>query len=310
MASVTTQWTEDDQTSSDSFLEEGSDRVWHIIDFRAPTISPFAIHHCAHVIFLRAQQATSKDPAEILMLAAKSKQVGQLAESVLKILASMPILYIADGENIFKKLPNFIIDRIYEELLSEIGTPFDLMEEFYAGDKMVETAFALAILKALDDEDLEMCIFNPRDTDSLCGESQNQMTDESIQNSTSIAMLLLLKLLANGPPYTVHLDKPPQELMNTLLNLWTEALREAEANNIERLYKKLFIDHHGQISVEKLFHMKFGEQDSGFYDDVTTEFTDVTSMTTETDSEVSKKPKKKSWLSRFNIFRIFRKCSL
>ncbi|XP_058241170.1 uncharacterized protein LOC131349463 [Hemibagrus wyckioides] len=299
-----------DQTSSDSFHEDESDRIFHITE-RLPKISPFAVHHCAHVIFLRAQQATAKDPIETLMLAAKSKQVGQLAESVLKTFASLPELCITDDENIPKKLHRIVIERIYEELLSNIGTPFALMEAFNTRYEKLENAFTLAFLNAAADEDLEPFIFN------LEEESESEMTDMStedrtfqfFENSTSMSMLLTLKLLANGPPYTVHLDKPPQELISLIVNMWKDALCGEEANCLENLYKKLFIDHCGQVNVEKLFHMKFGEKDKGFHDDVRTEITDAVSPNIEADSEATKKPMKKSWLSRFNIFRIFKKKS-
>lgn len=121
-----------------------------------------------------------------------------------------------------------------------------------------------------------------------------------LENSISMSMLLTLKLLANGPPYTVPLDKPPRELANEILDTWNDALREEDSDCFENRYKKLLIDHCGRVNVEHLFHIKFGEKDKGFHDDVRRPYI-------ATDSEATKKPKKKSWLSRFNIFRIFKK---
>lgn len=166
-----------DQTSSDSFHEDKSDRILNITG-RIPMISPFAVHHCAHVIFLRARQATSKDLTKTLMLAAKSKQVGQLAESVLKIFARLSALCITDGENIPKKLHRVVIERIYEELLSSTGSPFALMEAFNIGDERLENSFILAFLNAAEDGDLQQFMFN------LEEESKSETTDmESIEDS-------------------------------------------------------------------------------------------------------------------------------
>ncbi|XP_047672408.1 uncharacterized protein LOC125145212 isoform X3 [Tachysurus fulvidraco] len=328
MASLMRQWSENFSNStltsltSSSTLEDESETISHLISLRYLTISAFAVHHCAHVIFLRAQLASSRDPIGILLLAAKSKRVGAVAESVLKILSKVPSLYIADSENIPKNLHRLVIDNIYEELLSMIGTPFELMKAFNAGSKKVEQAFAFAFQKTLEDEDLESCLFDQPDTTSPCEESTGDRRNaESFQNSTSMSMLLLLKLLANGPPYSIPIEVPPQELMNTVLTLWTEALDGGKKGQFEKLYKRIFIDLCGRLNIEQLFHMRLAEEDGGFHDDdipKTLEisngsdrsFTCVTPLSSVSDFLVSKHRKKKSWLSCFSILRFISKQKL
>lgn len=102
------------------------------------------------------------------------------------------------------------------------------MEAFNTRDKWGERAFVLSFLKAMRDEDLESCLFYPPDLYSLCKESKSDKTDaDSVKNSTSITILLLLKQLANCPPHMLPLDV------------------------------KVFVDLSGQVIVERLFHMAY-----------------------------------------------------
>ncbi|XP_017316413.1 uncharacterized protein LOC108260542 isoform X1 [Ictalurus punctatus] len=304
-ASVTPQWSEAADvisTLSRANQEDETGTTTYIINL--PIISPFAVHHCAHAIVLRAQRACGSNPAGTLMLAAKSKQVGQLAESVLHILSKMPGLCLADGENIPKQLHRVVIERMYEELLSNMGTPFDLMKAFNAGAERVHHAFAQSFLKAMEDEDLESCLFCPPGTDSLCDENESDRTDEdSVEKSTSMAILLLLKLLANGPPHTLPPDVSPQKLMNKVLTSCTEALSGSVGEQIEKLYQKIFVDLCGQVSVGRLFHMAYASEDWGFDDDV---IAPLTPLTPETDAGVTKL-KKKTLPSHFRAPKSFTK---
>ncbi|KAF4071423.1 hypothetical protein AMELA_G00273060 [Ameiurus melas] len=266
-ASVMIQWSEAADaisTLSSASQEDESGRITCISNLDLPVISPFAVHHCAHTILLRAQRACGSNPAGTLMLAAKSKEVGQLAESVLKVLSRMPELCVADGEDIPKQLHPAVIDRIYEELLSKTGTLFDLVKAFNAGAKWIHHAFAYSFLKAIEDEDLESCLLYPENSDSL----RDDRTDAvSAQKSTSMAILLLLNVLANGPPHTLPPDVSPQELMNRVLTLCTEALSRSVGKHIEDLYQKVFLDLCGQVNVKNLFHIADDSEDWGFDDD-------------------------------------------
>ncbi|KAF4071467.1 hypothetical protein AMELA_G00273580 [Ameiurus melas] len=305
-ASVTPQWSEAADgisTLSSANQEDESGTITYIINL--PIISPFAVHHCAHAIVLRAQQACGSNPAGTLMLAAKSKQVGQLAESVLQILSKMPGLCLADGENIPMQLHRVVIERIYEELLSNMGSPFDLMKAFNAGAERLHHTFAQSFLKAIEDKDLKSCLFCPPDTDSsLCDDNESDRTDaDSVEKSTSMAILLLLKLLANGPPHTLPPDVSPQKLMNKVLTSCTEALSRSVGDQIEKLYQKIFVDLCGQVSVGRLFHIAYASEDYGFDDDV---IAPLTPLTPETDAGVTKL-KKDTLPSRLRVPKSFTK---
>lgn len=112
-----------------------------------------------------------------------------------------------------------------------------------------------------------VCFCSP-DSDSLDDESESDSSDtDSVSNSPSMAISLLPKQLANGPPHTLPPGVSPQELTSRILTLCTERLSQSRWRNF---CQKGFVALCGQDSVERLFCTLYAFEDDEFDGDIST----------------------------------------